>query len=118
MPVWAAIVVAVVSSSTLSLLVGWWLNRRQNEEVARKAHLDTQQAVDAALAAARAETQKWYDEWKEEADARAADREAFSKKMGELEEKGRLRDREIAALRLTIEELRGRLIAAGLPCGA
>lgn len=114
MPIWAAILIAVASSSALSTWVAWFLSRRQNEEITNKAHADAIHSIDDAVAEARAQTKQWFDQWKEEAEARGADRIAFIAKIEELERVGLENKLEIINLKAILARWEKQLRDNGL----
>ena len=100
MPTWANFLIGFAGVVTASGVVGWWLNRRLNQEIARKTHIEAESAVDEALEQAREQTRVWYKRWQEEVDARTADRVTYRSEINSL--KGR------------VERLEEQIVNAGL----
>jgi|GEM_PF-4202373 len=74
MPDWLNAVVGFATAIGASGLVGWLLSRKLNQEIARKARIETEAALDDALDQPREQAAVWYGRWQEEVNAREADR--------------------------------------------
>ena len=93
LPAWADFLIGFAGVIAASGAVGWWLNRRLNQEIVRKTHIEAEAAVDEALEQAREQTRVWYGRWQEEVSAREADRvtyrseiDALKRRLGHLEQ--------------------------------